>query len=165
MDSASGIKKMLETNSDYILVGIVIVILLVLFLYYNNTSYTNNAPSNHEPYSNQSADTNNGGENEQQHPMTNDRAHQDNSTKLMLFYTDWCGYSRQFLPVWEECKKTFAVKYPNLNIVDVECSNNDARCQGVQGFPTVKFYKDGHAEEFSGPRTVQGIEQFIAGRV
>jgi thioredoxin-like negative regulator of GroEL len=161
MNSTFGIKKLLETNSDYILAGIVIVILLILLLCYSNTSYTNNAPTNRESYTNDYDVPQN--LNYMQDVRVNEQ--QNNSPQLVLFYTNWCGYSRQFLPIWEECKKVFNAKYPNLALVDIECSDKDARCQGIRGFPTVKFFKDGQIEEFMGPRTVQGIEQFIAGRV
>lgn len=141
------LQKNINTNSDYILIGFLIFILIILFYRTgraNNIDNTTNAHIVAEKY---------------QNDLSND------SAKLVLYYTDWCGFSQQFLPVWAEVKKVLGSKYSALNILEFECSKDDGKCNNVKGYPTVRFEKNGHIEEFMGPRTVQGLDDFVKGRI
>lgn len=83
------------------------------------------------------------------------------------FNTSWCGYSRQFEPIWNE----FCDKVKNRNNIvtkDIKCdddSNNEIcnRYQSyVPGYPTVLFIKEGHTPiEYDGPREVDSLLQKV----
>jgi thiol-disulfide isomerase/thioredoxin len=147
------LQQFYNTHSNYILFGIIVLILSILLFIYNKNNNTNNALA--ETHVNKS-DT---------YDTFQQNIKKEKSTKIILFYAMWCGHSRNFLPVWEECKKIFLIKYPTLDVIGIECGDNDDRCKGVPGFPTIRFYKDGQTEEYLGPRTIDGLDTFIAGRI
>ena len=78
------------------------------------------------------------------------------------FNTTWCGYSVRFQPIWDEF--TEKNKDLNINIIDVKCddSNNEDLCNlyPVEGFPTVLKVKGDEVVPYTGPRTVEGLEEF-----
>jgi len=84
-----------------------------------------------------------------------------NGDKLVLYYTDWCGISRQFRPIWDQfCQQN------NTGVVTVaiNCENNVDQCkvQGIRGYPTVILHKsNGQNVEFVQQRTVQNLQNFV----
>lgn len=80
-----------------------------------------------------------------------------NMNRIVLYYANWCGFCQQLLPIWAAFEQRNAGK---LLIEKVDCENS--KCD-VAGFPTVKYYKiNGDVINFDGPRTVAGLENFIA---
>lgn len=60
---------------------------------------------------------------------------------VSLFYTDWCGYSRQFLPEWEKLASTKFTKYVNFEKFECDQSQNICTANEITGYPTIKFTK------------------------
>ena len=59
--------------------------------------------------------------------------------KLVLYYTNWCGYSKMFLPEWKKFKD--AVSGSKVLVLDeVDCEKDKAKCTEVPGYPTVLLY-------------------------
>ena len=66
-----------------------------------------------------------------------------NST-LILYWATWCGHCTKIKPDWENAKKNIKIKYPDLNINEIECDNPD-KCftlkndkkEMIQGVPTI----------------------------
>lgn len=50
--------------------------------------------------------------------------------KLVLYYTNWCKYSQEFLPTWSKLKNDLKI---NFEEYDCEKSN----CKNINGFPTL----------------------------
>lgn len=86
------------------------------------------------------------------------------------FNTEWCGYSRQFVPVWTE----FSSQCASIGVTahDAKCDSEDTEMKGlcehykdkIPGFPTVLFVKgnvlSGEVIEYNGPRSVDGLMAF-----
>jgi hypothetical protein len=92
----------------------------------------------------------------------------NNKDRLCLYYADWCGYSRQFLPVWEKLKT--AILSSNLKnevvVAEFECDKDKEMCQKnreiIPGYPTVVLHKlDGKNIPYEGQREVEAIMKFI----
>lgn len=88
------------------------------------------------------------------------------NSKIVLYYTDWCGYSKRFQPVWESLVQYAKDnKLSNLEIEKVDCVANKERCDKatIQGYPTVILEKDGKNIELDGkyPRTLDGLIKFL----
>lgn len=82
---------------------------------------------------------------------------------LVEFYAPWCGHCKRLAPTWEELA-TAAKKEGKFQVGKVDCTaeKETASKVGVQGYPTVKLFKDGKlVEEYSGPRTVEGFTSFV----
>lgn len=83
--------------------------------------------------------------------------------KLVLYYAMWCGYSRQFLPIWEQIR-TVITNTPDLNTVceQYDCEAQKQNCQGVRGFPSIMLIKpDGTQIPYQQDRSPEAILAFI----
>ena len=95
--------------------------------------------------------------------------------KLILYWANWCGICNRIKPNWEEAKKIVSAKYPNLEIMDVNCDDpstskcftysNDTKAK-LDGVPTIVLrkgttdveYKKNH--QFRGNRSVEELVKF-----
>jgi len=85
--------------------------------------------------------------------------------EVILYYASWCGYSRQFLPEWDKFEKYVLENIPQLIPTKIRCeSDNEALCmqKGIEGYPMVILYPTDNAEvEYNGPRTAEGLIEFV----
>ena len=61
-----------------------------------------------------------------------------NKHKLVLYYTNWCGWSQKFLSTWDELKKQ--VKNVDYVAIDCEDKNNKDQCQDIQNFFLLSYF-------------------------
>lgn len=129
-----------KTNKLYILLAIIIIVIIVIYLFQMNSSNKKYAESF-------------------------DTALQSKSGKVTLFYTNSCGWSRKFLPEWNDF-----VKYANdnrLNIITetVDCEQQKERCSNIPFFPCVVItLSTGQSAIMDDkyPRTKDGLIRMIA---
>lgn len=85
--------------------------------------------------------------------------------KIVLYYAMWCGYSRSFLPEWQNFTTWAQNNFTKIDVDSVRCEDGNASvCQerGIGGYPTVILYmKDGSQHKFNGPRTSDGLKEFV----
>lgn len=57
---------------------------------------------------------------------------------LVMFYVDWCGYCRRYMPIFGELAKEYADKY-TFALVNCDDPENKSfyKEMGVMGFPTL----------------------------
>ena len=76
----------------------------------------------------------------------------------VMFYAPWCGHCKSFKPHFAAAATKAAGKYV---LAKVDCTQDSAKglCQQqeVRGYPTVKFFKHGSAQEYTGPRDTEGV--------
>ena len=76
---------------------------------------------------------------------------------LVEFYATWCGHCRNLAPEYE--KAANALKgIANIAAIEADKEKTDVQ---VQGFPTIKFFQDGKMSDYDGPRTAEGIVDFM----
>jgi thiol-disulfide isomerase/thioredoxin len=83
---------------------------------------------------------------------------------LILFYADWCGPCKAFLPTWNQLESTLV--RDDLNIVKFSCVEHKEKCDKIPfitSFPTVVLYKPGDKkiEKFTGNREPSTIVDFL----
>jgi protein disulfide-isomerase A1 len=87
---------------------------------------------------------------------TNRSTNDDNmeKPKLVLYYTDWCGYSRIFLPEWEKIKNSDINKLVTFD--QYECDKNSEKCRenNINGYPSILLHKQ-NGIKISFPDTMQ----------
>ncbi len=81
---------------------------------------------------------------------------------LGVYYTEWCGYSRQFLSqlnggLQAEIEKT------GTKVVLVDCEKDKATCAkyNVEGFPTLLLHTAKGPVPYNGSRSAEDIVKFI----
>lgn len=100
----------------------------------------------------------------------------DNNTydkKIILFYADWCGYCKRFLPIWNELKSDS--KLNNVKFIDVDMTNEKKIITGelnnsdlnlvnevqINGFPTIKLLHNGILTDYNNKREKEDIINFL----
>jgi thiol-disulfide isomerase/thioredoxin len=98
--------------------------------------------------------------------MSEGFAPKDNyKAEIILYHTTWCGYSKQFKPIWDEFLGKVANNKPHVKFTDIVCEGgNETLCnqKGIEGYPTVILYmSDGTEARFDGGRTADELVKFL----
>lgn len=84
---------------------------------------------------------------------------------IVEFYAPWCGHCKKLAPEYSKAAKSLKGD-ARLGAVDCDVEKEIAQKYGVTGFPTIKVFKEGgegKAETYDGPRTAEGIIEFVKG--
>ena len=86
--------------------------------------------------------------------------------KIVLYYANWCGHSRVFLPEWENFENYANNNLNGITVEKVLCEGSNAeKCSHLKGFPTVILYKNNEAVTFNGNRTKSDLVQFVQSHI
>jgi thiol-disulfide isomerase/thioredoxin len=87
-----------------------------------------------------------------------------NKPKLSVYYTEWCGYSQQFLESLNNGLRT-AIFNNGVDLEVIDCDKNQEKCKkyNIDGFPTVLLHtlKNSNGYRYNGPRDEKLIINFI----
>ena len=80
--------------------------------------------------------------------------------KLVLFHWKDCGHCKTMMPEWKKLKSQYQ---GNIKLEDYESTANPQimKDNGVQGYPTIRYYNNGTKEEYSGGRTAEEFIKFL----
>lgn len=81
---------------------------------------------------------------------------------LVKFYAPWCGHCKRLAPEYEEAAKRLAGDDPAVPLAKVDCTNESGGkdiCgqNEVQGYPTVKIFRNGQASDYNDGRDADSI--------
>lgn len=99
-------------------------------------------------------------------PDKSNKVLKKDSPSLVLFYADWCGPCKMFLPTWNMLEEK--INHPNLNLVKFSCVEHKEKCEKlnfIKGFPTLVIFDASKGENavipFNGERNVKSIVDFV----
>ena len=82
-----------------------------------------------------------------------------------MYYAPWCGHCKTAMP---EFDKLASNPPDGVKVVKINCDEDEnkelAKAQNIQGFPTIRYYKNGmngDFQEYNGERTSDGFTQFL----
>jgi thiol-disulfide isomerase/thioredoxin len=143
-------------NNKIIIVCVLIFIIIVCVAMY---IYINSSPKLTELYK----------PNEEKVPVWAN-PNTNNEVELLFFFATWCPYCRTAKPEWEKVKEEYQNKKINgykILFVEVDCTHPDAKTNGmmdtynVEGFPTVKLFKNGEIITFDAKVTSSHLTDFL----
>jgi thioredoxin-like negative regulator of GroEL len=79
---------------------------------------------------------------------------------MIKFFQPWCGHCTRMKPDWDRLAEE---AHPSVFIADINCSLETQLCleEGIDGFPTIKVYKDGSEDTYSDGRDFNSLKAFI----
>lgn len=80
---------------------------------------------------------------------------------LVEFYAPWCGHCKQLAPEYE--KASTELLADKIKLAKVDCTEENDLCaeHNVEGFPTLKVFRNGQSSEYNGNRKADGIVSYM----
>lgn len=89
---------------------------------------------------------------------------------MVLFYADWCGHCKKFMPQWNKISSMWNKKSDKkVKMMKVNCGNaSENKTQSslmekynIKGYPTILLFENGNATEYSGNRNEKDLENYL----
>jgi len=84
---------------------------------------------------------------------------QNKDVFMVIFYAPWCGHCKSAMPGWDAAA---GEAQDGIKFGKIDCTAHQSICgnYGVQGYPTIKAFVNGKAEDYSGARDKSSFLSF-----
>lgn len=78
------------------------------------------------------------------------------------FFAPWCGHCKALKPTWDQLAQVYADD-ANVVIGAVDCDEHQDLCsaQGVEGYPTLKYYESGEDVKYEQGRELKDLTAYV----
>jgi len=92
-----------------------------------------------------------------------DQAIADHEFVLVEFYAPWCGHCQSLEPEYAKAAEVLAEKKSEVKLakLDATAEKEIGTKFNIEGFPTLKFFRNGNPIEYNGPREAKGIVNWL----
>eukprot|EP00043_Microstomoeca_roanoka_P020815 m.254116 g.254116 ORF g.254116 m.254116 type:complete len:531 (+) comp17707_c0_seq1:3-1595(+) len=86
-----------------------------------------------------------------------------NEFALVEFYAPWCGHCQALAPEYAKAARQLESSGSPVVLVKVDCTSEEKLAERfeIQGFPTLRFFRNGVDSEYSGGRTADEIVAWV----
>jgi len=83
-----------------------------------------------------------------------------NNPTLVFFHALWCGYCKEFMPIWKKFKTKINTK--KYNIVEIESQDSfTKKIKVLQGYPSIFYIHGDNIKEYNKDRNVKSLINFL----
>jgi thiol-disulfide isomerase/thioredoxin len=87
-----------------------------------------------------------------------------NNPSIILFYANWCGYCKEFMPNWNRFKMLLQDK--EINIYEIESSNKFInKIKNFNGFPSIYYIDNNQVIEYNDKRDYKSLINFVYNKI
>jgi len=90
-----------------------------------------------------------------------DKAIKGHHLILVEFYAPWCGHCQDLAPKYEEAAKLLVGTGVKLAKIDATAETELASKYEIEGYPTLKLFRDEKVSDYTGPMDAKGIVMWM----
>jgi thiol-disulfide isomerase/thioredoxin len=88
------------------------------------------------------------------------------SKSIVVCKADWCGHCKQAAPEFEKLMAASPMTLKDgtkvtVKVLDADQNKDEIKQYNVKGYPTILIGDGGNMTEYPGPRTYDGLVQFL----
>ena len=86
---------------------------------------------------------------------------QNKNVFMVMFFAPWCGHCKASMPAWDAASSEAE---DGIKFGKIDCTAHQGICSnyGVQGYPTIKAFVNGKAEDYNGARDKSSFLSFAS---